>query len=795
MFKHYIKIAYRNLVKNRMLSLVNLLGLTLGLASIMTLVFVVHAYYNANGFIQEEENLYYLKTFTTTGHSYNETTYPLLDKIKSSCPDVVAGTHLIGWNQPWLSYKDINLQERRTSYADPDFFEVFTLPLKYGDADKALKNKYDVVLTDEVSTKFFGDKNPIGEKLIFNDTLSLKIAGVLEPVSSYSSLRLGVLLTTQLLEDNPSFKEHSGWKSTFTSNTIRLRAGADVQKFEAQVMNLVRQNYADPSNVEKIKVEPYSKIRVDNIPIAGIIIKGAIATIIFVLLIVLVNLINLNTSVMYSRTKQLAVKKILGDNKKSIVFQFCLENGLLVLVSLFISSIAFVLLLLPQINETFGGNFGKIAIELPKDYPVILYFLGLGVFITLVVGALPTFRFVALPISVALKGKLNSIRKNLFFRNAFIIMQFSLAILFICTAIILNYQINFMKEAPLGYSQDNISIAKINLDYKDEKAAESKFSQILDQLKANPFVQSFSTTQMVPSAYNRSYNNFVDPETGKEVRIRYGHTDASYFKTLDIPLISGRNFRDQNEAIENGTIVINSSAMRALGWTNLDNKRLNNKGETSEGFKVIGVTEDFHYQGMQSSIEPLAHFYGGKQKLKYNNYLMLKIVKGKEKQVFQQLEADFAQIQSKRVLEYELLSDKTNAQYDILKGILKTVNFVAFFTILISCLGMFGLISLMAKKRVKEIGVRKVLGASIVKILILLSKEFIVLVGIASCIAIPIAWWLMSSWLQSFAYRIDIQWWMMVLGGALALLIVSVTVGIQSFKSAVVNPVKSLRAE
>ncbi|MEW7279602.1 ABC transporter permease [Aquimarina sp. 2201CG1-2-11] len=795
MFKHYLKIAYRNLLKNKMLSLVNLFGLTLGLASIMTLVFVVHVYYNADGFIEEEENVYYLKTFTTSGHDYNQTTYPLLEKIKNSCPDVVAGTHFFDWDLPLLSYQDIELQERRTSYVDADFFEVFTLPLKYGDDLTALKNKYDVVLTDKVSKKFFGEINPVGKKLVLNDTLSVKVAGVLEPISSYASLRLGVLLSTQLVEDYQNFKEHTGWSNSFTYNMIRLNANADVQKFENQVLDLVRQNYAEPSHIKAIKVVPYTEVRVDNIPIAGIIIKGAIATIIFVLLIVLVNLINLNTSVMYGRTRQLAVKKILGDHKKSIVFQFCLENGLLVLISLVVASFLFAWVLLPEINEIFGGNFGEIAIEIPNDYPVILYFLGLGIFITLIVGTLPTLRFISLPIAIALKGKINGVRKNLFFRNVFIVVQFSLAILFICTAIILNYQISFMKNAPLGYEQENISIARIDLEYTDKESAESKFSEILDKLKSNPFVQDFSTTQIVPSAYYRNYTNFMDPETGKEVRVRHGRTDANYFKTLDIPLLSGRHFKENQSDIDIGTIIINAKAMKALGWTDLENKRLVNKGEASDGFKVVGVTKDFHYQGMQNDIEPLAHFYKGKQQLKNNNYLMLKIVKGKEQQVLKQLENDFAQIPSKRTFEYEMLSHKTNAQYDLLRGILKTVNFVAFFTILISCLGMFGLISLIAKKRVKEIGVRKVLGASITRILLLLSKEFIALVIIAGCIAIPVAWWLMNNWLQTFAYRIDIRWWMMVLGGLLALLIVGITVGIQSFKSAMVNPIKSLRVE
>ncbi|MEE9362028.1 MAG: ABC transporter permease [Cellulophaga sp.] len=794
MFKNHIKLAYRNLVKNKMLSLINLTGLTLGLACIMTLVFVVYAYYNADGFIEQEEEVYYLKTFTTSGHDYAQTPHPLLAKIKASCPDIVAATHSFGWNVPWLSYKDVEIQEETTNYVEPDFLKVYTLPLKYGDPDTALQNKYDVVLTSTVSEKFFGDTNPVGKTIISNDTLSLKVAGVLEPLSPYSSLRISVLLSTELLADNVAFKEYADWGNTFSGSFLRLRPDTDIQKLEGQILDLAKQNYTDPTQVKTIKLMPYTGFREDMVPIAKIIIKGSIAIIGFVLLIVLVNLLNLNSSVMYDRTKQLAVRKILGSNKISIVQQFCIENGILVFISLISSSILFFLVLLPEVNKNFGGDFGDISLRMPKDYPFILYYVGLGAFIALVVGIIPTLRYISLPIATAIKGKIDAAKNNFIVRNAFITLQFTLAILFICVAIVLNRQIDFMQDAPVGYTQENIVAAKINLAYKNPETAESKFSVILDKLKTNPAVLDFSTTQMVPSTYFRSYTLLVDTETNRELRIRYANTDAHYLKTLDISVPFGRDFKDELSATESNSIIINNKAMKAFGWTNLHNKRLNYKG-SSESYKVVGVTEDFHYQDMQNPIEPLVHFYKGKQRLGSNNYLMLKIVPGKEKQVLQELEKDFAQIESRRNFEHELLAVKVNSQYDLLKGILKTVNFVAFFTILISCLGMFGLISLIAKKRVKEIGIRKVLGASIAKILMLLSKDFIVLVVLASCIAIPLGWWVMNNWLQSFAYSISITWWMLALSGLLALLIVSITVGIQSVKAALANPVKSLRTE
>ncbi|NEN24286.1 FtsX-like permease family protein [Cryomorpha ignava] len=794
MIRNHIKISLRNLWKNKLLSSLNLLGLSIGIGSVLTLIFSVYAYYNADSNIENQENIYYLKTMTTGGDSYSQTPYPLLKEIVKASTEVIAATHIQGWTQPWLEYGELDFQEQ-TDYVEPEFFQVFSLPFKYGDPETALDKKYSIVLTNKVSLKIFGEENPVGKIISVHDTLNLTITGVLEPISPYSAFRLGVIMPTKLLEDIPSFKARANWSDSFTMNFLKLRPSTNIAQFERRINDLVETNYSNPTTIAAIKLMPFAGMRTDSIPVVDTIISGSIAASIFVLLIVLINLLNLNASTMFHRTKNIAVRKILGGTKRSVIIQFCIENGILVFASISISALLFLGILLPKLNDIYGADFGKISFTVAKDYPVILFAIGLGLLVTLVVGILPTLRFISVPISTGIKGKIDAIKRNFFVRNSFIVLQFSIAILFICVAIILNSQIGFMKNADLGFNKENVIIGNINLEYKDEVSASASFNTLLNKLEANPYVKTYSVSQAIPSDYNFNYTQFYDPETDNEIRTRYARTDQGYLKTLEIPLVMGRDFDENLDKDEDNSVIINRTAMKALGWESIEGKRLKGKESGSPDYPVIGVMEDFHYQDMQNAVEPLAHLYRERDAIASHRFLSARVEKGHEKSVQQQIATGIGNIDSRREYKQEFLTDKVSGQYRLIEGMLKTVNVVALLTIFISCLGMFGLISFMAKRRVKEIGIRKVLGAGVVKIIVLLSKDYVLLVGIAALIAFPIAWYVMNAWLAGFAYSISIKWWMFALSGLIALLITSFTVGIQAIKSATANPTKSLKTE
>ena len=780
--------------KNKLLSTLNLLGLSIGIGSVLTLIFSVYAYYNADSNVKDQDDIYYLKTITSTGDEYSQTPYPLLQEIIKSSPEIIAATHMQGWTQPWLQYGDLDFQES-TNYVEPEFFKVFSLPLKYGDPGTALNEKYSIVLTDKVSQKLFGEENPVGKIISANDTLNLTITGVLEPISPYSAFRLGVVMPTKLLEDIASFKARNDWSDSFTMNFLKLRPSTNIAQFESRVYELVKANYSNPSTIAAIKLRPFAGMRTDAIPVVDTIISGSMAASVFVLLIVLINLLNLNASTMFRRTKDVAVRKILGASKRNVVLQFCIENGILVFASISISALLFLGFLLPKLNDIYGADFGKITFTVANDYPVILYAIGLGLLVTLLVGILPTLRFVSVPISMGIKGKIDAIKSNFFVRNSFIVLQFAIAILFICVAIILNSQIGYMKSAPLGFNKENVIVGNLNLEYKNEEIASSNFDAILDKLNADTYVKSVGVSNAVPSEYNLNFTQLHDPETDSEVRVRYSRTDDGYLKTLEIPVVMGRDFDKNLDQAEDHPVIINRTTMNALGWNSIEGKRLMEKDGTSSGYPVVGVMEDFHYQDMQKSVEPLVHFYRESNDLAYMSYLSVRVAEGHEKGVQQLIDDGFNKIASRRKYKQEYLTDKVSGQYRLIEGMLKTVNVVALLIIFISCLGLFGLISFMAKRRIKEIGIRKVLGSGVLKIIVLLTKDYILLVSIAAIIAFPIAWYVMNAWLTDFANSITLQWWMFAVSGLIALVITAFTVGIQAVKSAIANPVKSLKTE
>jgi putative ABC transport system permease protein len=794
MFKNYFKTAWRQLVKNKLFSIVNITGLSIGLASIMALSVLIYQYVTTNDNLRDTSEMYYLKTKTPEGSQFTKTTYPLLGEIVINCPEVEAATHIQSWYYPWLKYADKEFQQP-TDFVDTGYFKVFQFPFKYGNPANALKDKFSVVLSDEMAKKYFGDINPVGKILTADDTMQLRVTGVLKPIPANCTVKPTILLPTAILESNPDFKQGANWYNTFASNYLRLQKNSDPKKLDAQIASIVKLNYAPEQKGNTVLAVPFNKILQEQSVLIGVIIKGAIGAGLFILLIILVNLVNLNTAGMYARSKEVAVRQIMGGSKKNIIVQFCFENGLVVFISVLFAWLIFSLLLLPVINDMVKDKWGEIETGIAKDYPLIILFAGIGILFTIVAASLPAFKLASVKVTDAVKGKLNSGNyKSSRLRNIFITLQFVLAITLICVAIIFNRQMSYMKSSALGFNKDNVAVVNLDLAFRDPKSADTRFESILNDLKNNPYVKGISTNGVVPTSYDQNYNNYIDPSTNKEVSLRQEPADAGFVPTYQIKIIQGKNFNDDLAGSEKNAVLINRAAMDAFGWKDAVGKQIKAKGEEGHPYTVIGVMENFHYEDLQNNIGPLIQWYAGKPGLE-NRYLSVRTDAGNMKTVMNQLEKDFKTMPSRRNFSYQLMSDKVDQQYALLDNILKVTNYIALLTILIAAMGMFGLISLFAKQRVKEIGIRKVLGASITGIVKLLSKDFLLLVGIAIVIASPIAWYIMNNWLQDFAYRININWWMFLMAGVITILIALFTISFQAIKAALANPVKSLRSE
>lgn len=800
MLKLYFRTGLRNLLHHRSFTLINLIGLALGLSGIMVLTVMLYQYLTANGQFKHKERMFYVKHQSSNGTESMQTPFPFLYEALKTCPEIEAGTHMQSWRYPWLKAGDREFQDM-TRYVDTGFFRVFSFPLEYGDPATALREKFSVVLSHEMAEKLFGRINPVGRTVTMDDSIPLKVTGVLQTIPTNTTLRAEVLLTTELLYDNKDFVSTADWYNIFAGNYLLLRPGADTAKLNAQLRQLALAHYRPEIRKDRPKVAPFVNfVQEEAGNIVQVMIKGETGAIFFILLVIVANLINLNAATLFSRRKEVAVKKMMGGKRRHIILQFCVENGILVAASLTLAFLLFKSLLMPAMNDILRERFGDITLHMRRDYPLALLFVLAGLIIVIIAGSYPAFHLGRLRPADVIKGRLAAAGRadKPYTRNIFITLQFVLAIAFIGITIILHSQIRYMKGAALGFEKDHVLMGNFQLAYKNEQAAYTRFDALLNQLRGNPAIKGISTSEVVPTSYDDNYNQYYEPATGKQLSFRHAYTDAGLLPTYDIPIIAGRNFIEGNSITDSlyvNDVIINRKAAGLLGWTPSQavGRQLRQGGNPAI-YRIVGVMEDFHYQDLTRNVEPLLHHYAGHQQLGYT-YLSVRTAPGAEKAVLQQLEQAFKEMPSRRDFRPEYISDRVDHQYALLEGILKATNFVSLLTVFIAAMGLFGLIALYTRQRVKEIGIRKVLGASPGSIVRLLSRNFMILVGVALLIAAPLAWMAMHRWLQDFAYRISIQWWMLLEAGLIAIIIALATVAFHAVRAALVNPVDSLRAD
>ncbi|HWK58850.1 MAG TPA: ABC transporter permease [Parapedobacter sp.] len=791
MITNYIKTAWRNLWRNKVFTLINILGLAFGLASILSLALLVNQYFSRDEFHERKDRMYYLKTTTPDGNSHQQTTFPLLDEIAATCPEVEAASHWqIGYN-PWLSFGEYEVQEN-TVYVDPDFLQLFSFKLAEGEPTTAMHESQSLVISKRVKTQLFGDKPALGEMVIVSDSIPRTVTGVLD-IPATSSLAADVFLPVQFLRDHvDGFEEMANWYNVFAPGYLVLRDGADPERLNQKIAGIVQHHYAPQINNNVVNVVPFTQLKTEVGDTVRKVIIGAVAAAVFILLIIVVNLINLNMAILFRRTKDVAVRRIVGSSKWNSLVQFGIENGLVMILSLILGLIIFRLVLLRLLNDVIGGSLGQV--DLQPGYAVAILVAAVALAAVFLAAIIPSLRLNSLRLTEAVKGKVSNKMGKSGIRNTFITTQFVLGITFLCMAFILNKQIRHMKSTPLGFNAEDVVVGTLDLAFEQPEQADSRFDVMLQSLKANPYVKAISTSQEIPTAYWGNGNGFADVEGGTERYIQYLQADAGFAETFQIPIVAGRNFDDRLKATEDDKILINETAATAFGWTDPIGKKLRQNG-SDQVVTVIGVMKDFHYGSLAHAIGPLIHFYGGEAGLASNSYLSIRIDPQRKTQIMAELTDAFKQIPSKKTFAYQVMDERVANQYALLDGILVVTNYVALLILLIACMGLLGLSTIFAQQRVKEIGIRKVLGASVSGIVRLLSTDFIKLVVMAVVIASPIAWWAMNKWLEDFAYRIDIQWWMFAVAGSAAVVIALLTVSWQAIRAAVANPVESLRDE
>jgi len=806
MIKNYFKIAFRNLWRNKGFSAINILGLAIGITTCLIIMLFVYNELSYDRFNVKSSSIVRV-TFqgSAAGEKFNEANVmpPVAQTMKADFPEVLDATRIRDYGRTRLICGDKSFKEDPLAFVDANFFEVFTLPLIEGDAKTALSAPNTVVITKALARKYFGNEDPVGKVISFKegDKAAYKVTGVINKVPLNSHFHFELFASMASL---PESKEPT-WMSSNFYTYLLLKDGRDYKRLEAKLPGMV-DKYIGPQMLQAMHISlPDFRKKGNNLTfhlqrltdihlstefandlspagdVRTVYIFGAIA--LFMLLIACINFMNLSTAGASKRSREVGIRKVLGSLKGDLVRQFLLESVVITAFA-FLLAIVFVYLALPVFNNLAGQN---LTLQF-TDHPLLLPGLLLFLLVTgILAGSYPAFYLSSFKAATVLKGKFMSGKRSVGFRSGLVVFQFFISITLIVITTVVYKQLSYIQHKKLGYDKEQVMI--IPTWMLGNNAA--VFS---DQLSGDPRVLSVTHSGYLPAGQSDNNNFFVYPGENPDQLVktlRYD-VDENYISTLGIRLLTGRNF-SKDFASDSSGVVINESAAKVFGWgENAPGHTITTSLHNGENitYHVIGIVKDFHFRSLHELISPLV------MALSPNTGMM--IVKLKTTDVsglIAVLKARWNSYGTEEPFTYSFLDDRFNNTYQSEQKIGMILGIFAGLTIFVACLGLFGLAMFTAEQRTKEIGIRKVLGASVAAIINLLSIDFLKLVLVAVVIATPVAWWAMNKWLMDFAYRIDISWWMFALAAVTALLIALFTVSFQAIKAAVANPVKSLRTE
>ena len=813
MLLNYLKFGLRNLGRKKVYSFINIFGLAVGLACFLFIALYIFDELTYDRFHKDGDSIYRIvehKT-STAGKESNviSIAYNISKKAEKDFPEIQQTTRFSMLGRSNV----INSENNKVFYedyaiGDPGFFKVFDFPHVEGSLQHALDNPYSVVLTDETAKKFFGGTDVVGKTLRADlDSTPYKVTAVIR-MPNNSHLRFNLLFSEATLYSNPRFLTFlsSDWSSNTFVSYLKLKSNARIEQTEAKLNQLVAANRPAGENVKSnFVLQPLYKIHFHSAGFDGEIGKsgnlmhmyvfGIVA--LFVLLIACINYINLTTARFASRSKEIAVRKVTGAAQRSLVYQFLSESFLVTFIALVLALFT-VKLLLPSYN---AFTEKQLSLGLQTDYRIWLGIFLITIVAALLSGIYPAIFQARLKPFLLLKNNMVSGKTNFSIRRTLVVFQFSLSIIMIVATMVVFQQLKYVGSKDMGFNKEQLLVVDINSG-RVRRAAET----IKSEFAKLSGVKSVSVTSRVPGEWKIIPKVKVAKElkdAGKSEDAYYMAVDNNFLETYEVKLISGRNFTG-NDATDSGSVLLNETAAKMLGISRSSNQIIKipsvafsgNASALNQPFeaRVIGIVKDFNFQSLREQIAPLIISY---QRNPVHNidYFTARINTGSSTQLLKEMESVLRGIDASHLFEYNFLDKQWDNFYR--EDQKRQIIFlgVALMTILIACLGLFGLATYAAQQRIKEIGVRKVLGASVSSIVSMLSKDFLKLVLISAVIAFPIAGWAMNKWLQDFAYRIQIPWWVFAGAGLLALVIAWLTVGLQAYRAAVRNPVKALRTE
>ncbi|MES2328935.1 MAG: ABC transporter permease [Bacteroidota bacterium] len=804
MFRNYIKIALRNLWRRKTFSAINIAGLAIGIAVCFIILLFIQDELSYDRFNEKADRIVRISfNASINGGKINEPHVmpPVAQTLKKDYPEVEEATRLRTYGTPKVIYGTKIFKGASLAYVDSNFFQVFTITLLIGDKPTALLKPNSIVLTEETAKKYFGNTEPIGKILsLTNDGVLYTVTGIMEKIPTSAHFHFDMLGSMNSLQDA---REQSWLKSDYFTYLL-LTKGYDYKKLEgklpavvktymgpqiAQSMGLSLDQFHSKGNELGFALQPLTDIHLHSnghyeIEPAGnaqyIYIFGAIA--IFMLLIACINFINLSTAGASKRSKEVGVRKVMGSLRTDLIKQFLLESVLVTLLALIVTLIL-VQIALPEFNQLAGKN-----LALGFNSKTILPILTLTLLVGLLAGVYPAFFLSSFNPVRVLKSRFVPAGKTISLRSGLVVFQFFISVGLMIGTTVVYQQLKYIQNKQLGYDKEQLLVL-------NNSWALGKNEQVFkNELLKDSRVLNIAISSYRPAGQTNSNNTLIYPD-GKDnelTKILKYHIDEAYIPTMGMQLVQGRNFSKALSTDSSG-IIINEAAARSFGWGNSAVGHTITQADYNAGqkrdFTVIGVVKDFHFRSLHESIAPVImalHPQWG---------LIVKMKGSDANGLIATMKKQWAGFNTTEPFDYAFMDDLYNKTYIAEQKTGRILNIFALLTILVACLGLFGLATFTAEQRTREIGIRKVLGASASQITNMLSKEFIKLVLIACGIAFPVSYWTMHKWLQDFAYRVDISWWIFPVVSLAAIAIALLTISFQAIKAAIANPVNSLRNE
>jgi len=791
MLKNYIKIAWRNLYKNKAFSLIHILGLTMGITVCLMIFLYITNEFSVDSFHKQGKNIYrVMRGFDVDKLRVPYLSGPYAPALLNDYPQDIKMAVRVRPQNNLVSFGEKSFNEQKVYATDAGFFKLFSFPLIKGDPATALENPNSVVLTESTAKKYFGNvESAMGKVVKVDKTLQLKVTGIAKDVPSNSHLDFDIVFPIANYTKDAGFNVWIN-NSLFVylllnEHSTRTALESRFPKFMDKYMSKDMQRFGNKFDLKltplkDIYFEPASSF--DNVKHGDkTVVFIFISIAILIMLIACINFMNLSTIRAVERSKEVGMRKVMGALRNHLIIQFIGESLLLALISCAIS-IGVLLMLMPWYNHLLGYKL-SIAWDQP---PIYLFLLGVILVVGFLAGSYPAFFLSAFSPIQALKGKLRLGKGGTLFRQSLVVLQFSISVLLIIGTIVIMNQMHYIKSKSLGYDKEQTVIVSIdNNDIYDHRR------QFKDELQNSGAVSSVSLMSGQPGGFYDRHSFTVEGQHDIFTS-RTEFADFEYVRTLGLKIIAGRDFSAQFATDTTNAALINRTAAKELGYTPQQalGKWIKNNGRDDKPRTIVGVVEDFNFLSLKENMDALVISPNDDRRV-----VVIKLKPGNIPAALASIKNIYVKVAPVYPFEYSFLDQQFNTTY---KNDIRQQTMLSIFSglaIFIACLGLFGLASFTAAKRTREIGVRKVLGSSVQNILLLLSKDLLKPVLLATIIAMPIGYYCMNKWLQNFAYRTTLHWWIFVLAAVLTFLIALFTISFKSLKAALANPVKSLRSE